>query len=94
MSETNSDSVAGPSRVLAAPVQTGEGGTAGAAATCPFIRVAAVSERTGLSQREVWRRSRSGGTFPRPRKLSQKVTVWVEEEVDAWVRAVIAGKAA
>lgn len=60
----------------------------------PFLRVAQVAERTGLSVREVWRRSRSGGDFPRPRKLSVRKTVWVADEVDGWVKGVIEAKAA
>lgn len=53
--------------------------------TCPFIRVNEVAERTGLSVREVWRKSSSEAGFPRPRKLSTRKTVWVREQVEAWI---------
>jgi prophage regulatory protein len=37
------------------------------------------------------------GTFPKPVKLGPKAVGWVEEEIDAWIRARMAerdGKAA
>jgi len=73
--------------------ETGKANEAGDV-TCPFLRVAQVAGRTGLSVREVRRRSRSGPDFPRPRKLSTRKTVWVAMEVEAWVRGVIEAKAA
>ena len=53
--------------------------------TTKLVRVAAVAEATGLNVREVWRKASSDPDFPRPRKLSPKVTVWVENEVQAWI---------
>lgn len=64
-------------------------------ADCPFMRVNEVAALVGLSVREVWRRSGSGvGGFPRKRKLSARVTVWVAAEVDLWVGGVVAAKKA
>jgi predicted DNA-binding transcriptional regulator AlpA len=47
-------------------------------APCPFIRVCEVAAMTLLSEREVWRRSRSDQTFPKPRKICPRVTVWMK----------------
>jgi predicted DNA-binding transcriptional regulator AlpA len=62
-------------------------------AECPFIRAKDVAQRTGYSTREVWRRSRNpDADFPRPRKLSRRVTVWVGQEVDNWIKQRIEEK--
>jgi predicted DNA-binding transcriptional regulator AlpA len=56
---------------------------------CPFLRVKDVSSRTGISIREIWRKAASEADFPKPRKLSPRRTVWLEDEVAAWVEGEI-----
>ncbi len=52
---------------------------------CPFIRVDEVARLTGLSKREVWRKSSSDASFPRKRKRSIRVTVWMRDEVMEYI---------
>ena len=47
-------------------------------------RVKSVSERTALGVSTVWEKSRKG-TFPKPHKVSSRVTVWDSDEVDKWI---------
>jgi predicted DNA-binding transcriptional regulator AlpA len=42
---------------------------------------------TGLSLREVWRKASSDPDFPKTRKLSTRVTVFVRDEVTAWLES-------
>jgi predicted DNA-binding transcriptional regulator AlpA len=60
---------------------------------CPFVRVREVAAMTLLSEREVWRRARSDASFPKPRKVSARVTVWVRREVERWQERVIGSAA-
>jgi len=50
-----------------------------------------VCARTALSLRELERRA-AAGTFPKPLKLSYRVKVWIEHEVDAWIAERIAAR--
>lgn len=49
-----------------------------------FIRLPEVQRRTSLSRSEIYRRVQKG-TFPRQRRISAKVAVWIESEVRAWM---------
>jgi len=53
-----------------------------------LLRLPAVKSKTGLSKTEIYRREKRGD-FPARRKLSSRVTVWAEAEIDAWVAAVL-----
>ena len=56
-----------------------------------LLRRPEVEARTGLSRSELYRRIRMG-TFPRPVKLGERASAWVEAEVDAWAAAHIAAR--
>lgn len=49
-----------------------------------LIRLPEVADRVGLSKREVYRRIQQG-RFPRGRRISHKVSVWIEADVTAWI---------
>lgn len=49
-----------------------------------FMRLGDVIRKVGLSKTEIYRRIQQG-TFPRQRRLSHKVAVWVRQEVDNWI---------
>ena len=49
------------------------------------LRVADVAATLGCGVSTVWQWSASLDGFPRPRKLSPRVTVWSEQEVLAWL---------
>lgn len=50
------------------------------------LRVSVLAPRLGISKNQIWRLVRQG-KFPRPIKLSEKVTVWKAEDVLAWLKA-------
>lgn len=54
-----------------------------------LIRLPEVKRRTGISTTEIYRQM-AQGRFPRQRKLSHKVVVWVESQIDAWVMKQLA----
>ncbi|CAJ1777773.1 AlpA family phage regulatory protein [Aeromonas salmonicida] len=56
-----------------------------------FVRVDTLAKVLGIAVVTVWRWS-AKGTFPKPVKLSERVTAWRAEEVRSWMNAQ--GKAA
>ncbi len=54
-----------------------------------FIRLPEVIGMSGFQKTAIWEKSKNG-TFPKPIKLSRRVTVWVKQEVEAWVQQKIA----
>lgn len=54
-----------------------------------LLREAEVLAIVRFSHTTLWRLVRSG-EFPKPRKLSPRVTVWVESEVTAWLEQKLA----
>ncbi|MDK2767978.1 MAG: AlpA family transcriptional regulator [Sphingomonas sp.] len=46
-----------------------------------------VMARVGLKRSAIYQRM-SDGRFPRSRSLGPKCTVWVEAEIDAWIKRV------
>ncbi len=53
-----------------------------------FIRLPEVLEAIGVSERTLYDMMRRGD-FPRPAKIG-KMSVWVDEEVEAWQNARLA----
>lgn len=54
-----------------------------------FLRLRDVARRIGLSRATIYRLI-SDGKFPKPVKLSERTSVWVESEVDAYCELRIA----
>jgi len=54
-----------------------------------LLRLPEVMARVGLKRSSIYQRM-SDGRFPRSRSLGPKCAVWVEAEVDDWVRSVVA----
>jgi prophage regulatory protein len=50
------------------------------------IRINAVLEQTGLSRTHVYRLI-NAGKFPKPAKLSDRLSAWDAAEIDAWLAA-------
>ncbi|MDP3334501.1 MAG: AlpA family phage regulatory protein [Methylococcaceae bacterium] len=48
------------------------------------LRVSALAPRLGISKNTVWRLVREG-KFPKPIKLSTKISVWKADDVLAWL---------
>lgn len=54
-----------------------------------FLRLPAVIERTGLGRDSIYRLAREA-RFPKPIKLSEHASGWLEEEIEAWAAARVA----
>lgn len=52
-----------------------------------LLRLPEVMARVGLKRSAIYQRM-SEGRFPKSRSLGRKCAVWVESEVEAWVREV------
>ena len=52
-----------------------------------LLRLPEVMARVGLRRSAIYQRM-SDGRFPRSRSLGPKCTVWVEAEIDAWIRGI------
>ncbi len=48
-----------------------------------FLRIAQVAKKTGLGKSTVWLWVKEN-KFPKPIKLSPRVTVWVESDINKW----------
>jgi len=53
-----------------------------------LIRIQEVMNKVGIARSTVWYMVKKG-TFPKPRKLSPRVTVWVESEIDDYIENVV-----
>ena len=52
-----------------------------------LLRLPEVMARVGLKRSAIYQRM-SDGRFPRSRSLGPKCTVWVESEIDDWIRGI------
>ena len=53
-----------------------------------FIRIKDVMKKTGLARSTVWLWVKEG-KLPKPIKLSERVTVWKESDIDEWMESKI-----
>ena len=51
-----------------------------------FLRLPSVSEKVGLSRSQIYKLIQQG-EFPEPIKLGPKISVWIEEKLEAWMDA-------
>ncbi len=57
------------------------------------LRLREVEERTGLRRASIYRRARATPpTFPKPIRLGQNSSGWIESEVDAWLTERISAR--
>ena len=54
-----------------------------------LLRLKQVTEATGLSRSSIYALAKVG-RFPRPIKLTEKASAWLEEEVREWIISRIA----
>lgn len=71
-----------------AATRPGDGYGPPATAPARLIRLPEVMARVGLRRSAIYQRM-SEGRFPKSRSLGPKCAVWVEAEIDAWVRAIV-----
>ena len=53
-----------------------------------LLRLPQVADRLGVSKSTVWLYSKNG-TLPKPTKLSARVTVWKESDINALIEKAI-----
>lgn len=53
-----------------------------------LIRIKEVMNKTGIARSTIWYMVKKG-TFPVPRKISPRVTVWVESEINKFIEQVV-----
>ena len=49
-----------------------------------LLKAKQVAEKTSMSMPHIRRMARDG-SFPKPMKISENRTAWLEEEVDTWI---------
>ncbi|HVN45989.1 MAG TPA: AlpA family transcriptional regulator [Steroidobacteraceae bacterium] len=49
-----------------------------------LLRLKEVRQRTSLSSSSIYRLSKDG-LFPKPIKLSERASAWLEAEIDQWI---------
>ena len=49
-----------------------------------FLRIVEVMKKTGIAKSTIWLWV-SEGKFPKPIKLSPRITVWEEKEINHWM---------
>lgn len=57
------------------------------AAPLRLIRLPEVIARVGLKRSSIYQRM-AEGRFPKGRSLGPRCTVWVEAEIDAWIKSI------
>ena len=50
-----------------------------------YLRIQDVKNKTKLCKSHIWEQVKKNN-FPQPIKLSPRVTVWDEDELDSWMR--------
>ena len=58
-----------------------------------FLRLPEVQDRTGVSRSFIYK-SINDKTFPAPRKVGGRASVWLESEVNTWMSRVAGDKEA
>jgi prophage regulatory protein len=54
-----------------------------------FLRMPTVRAKTGLSRSKIYEELKEG-KFPKPVKLSDRCSAWIESEVEEWQKGKIA----
>lgn len=56
------------------------------------LRVRHTAERCGCSVATVWRKAKTDPDFPKPVRVTERVTGWLEHEIDAYLDARAAAR--
>jgi prophage regulatory protein len=71
------------------PTTTAPSNTASKPPALRYLRLREVRDRVGIGQSTIYRMMASGA-FPRQVKLSERISVWIESEIEAFMNARIA----
>lgn len=58
------------------------------------LRAKQAAAYLGICESSLWDRAKNDPTFPKPRKLGPRTTVWMREELDAFLASCVSKKAA
>lgn len=50
-----------------------------------LLRIQDVMKKTGIAKSTIWLWVKEG-KFPKPIKLSERITVWDENKIDEWIK--------
>lgn len=53
-----------------------------------FLRITEVMKKTGIAKSTIWLWV-SESKFPKPIKLSPRITIWEEEKIEGWMKSII-----
>ncbi len=59
--------------------------------TTGYIRISQLTQFIPFSASTIWRKAKNG-SFPSPVKLSEQITAWRVEDLQAWMQARDAGQ--
>ena len=51
-----------------------------------FLRLPTVIDRTGLGRDSIYRMAKKG-QFPKPHRISDRASAWLESDVSTWIEA-------
>ena len=52
-----------------------------------LIRIEKVQKLTTFGKSTIWELSSDeNSSFPKPKKLSPRVTIWIQEEIEEWIQ--------
>lgn len=49
------------------------------------LRPRAAAQYLGIGESSIWRKAKTDPNFPKPRKLGERVTIWMRDELDAYL---------
>lgn len=55
-----------------------------------ILRDALAAKKLGMARGTLWRLAKEDPDFPKPVKISPKITGWIEAEIDQYIAAKIA----
>ncbi|NQY21925.1 MAG: AlpA family phage regulatory protein [Campylobacteraceae bacterium] len=53
---------------------------------CTYLRVSEVVNKTGVAKSTIWLWVKEN-KFPKPIKLSPRITVWAEDKIEEWIES-------
>jgi len=56
-----------------------------------YLRITDVVQKTGIAKSTIWLWVKQK-KFPKPIKLSPRITVWAEDKIDAWLKIKVESK--
>lgn len=55
-----------------------------------ILRDVQVAEKLGMARATVWRKAKDDPDYPKPVRISENITGWLESEIDAYIARKVA----